>query len=179
MKNKIYTIILIALAIISLSKLKTYWDNRKDVITSPILTEAENSKDIIDVKNKTVTIVTRDGAVQKKKVIRGVRHIAYTEKLDGTIERKIINRGFTFEPGLFIGSDSKDALIGLDTQLFYWSEFGLVSGVGIPIGGMKFNKLRLHMGASYSLARFKLGNTSLYAGADTSKSIVFGLRVAF
>ena len=179
MKNKLIVIALIALAIIGLGKLKQYWDSRKDVITAPVLTEAEKSKVIIDTSKKRVTIVKRDGDKQVRRTIKGVRHIATTENIDGTISHKFINRGFLFEPGLILGTDSNDGLIGIDTQWFYWSDWGLTSGLSVPYDTIRFNKLRVHVAFSYNLNIVKMNNTYLYAGIDTAKQIVFGTRISF
>lgn len=176
MKNKIYVIILIAIAFIGLSKLKTYWDFRQSVVISPVLTQAEKSKEVIDLDARTITIIERDGDRQVRRTRRGVRHIATTLNKDGTIDRIIINRGFAFEPGLLLGTDSQGALVGVDTQWFYWSDFGLISGLSALT---TFKNPRLHLAVSYNLSSIKLNNTSLFVGVNTNKSLMFGTRLSF
>ncbi len=179
MKNKILITVLVVLATIGLVKLKTYWDLRKAVIIAPVLTETEKSKDVIDVRARTVTRVTRDGDNQVSTVIRGVRDVAITELKDGTIKTVTINKGFTFEPGLTLGTDSEDSLIGLDAQFFYWSEFGLVKGLMVPTSNISLKKIRFYLAISYDLGRIKLHNTSAILGIDTKKRILLGARIRF
>ncbi len=179
MKNKIFIAALIAIAIFGLAKLKNYWDMRRAIVISPVLTETEKSKDVVDTRARTVTRIVRDGDKQKQKVIRGVRDIAYTVNKDGTVTSTILNKGFGFEPGVMLGTDSRDSLIGLDTQFFYWSEFGLTSGLSSSITEPSFRNLRLHLAVSYNLGRLKLHNTSTFIGYDTKREIIIGARINF
>lgn len=179
MKNRILLIALIAIAIVGLVKLKHYWDLRNSVAISPVLTEAEQSKEVVDTKAKTVTIIERDGDKQIAVVKRGVRHIVTTVKKDGTVSKLYINKGFTFEPGLTLATDSKDGLVGIDTQWFYWANFGVTTGLSIPASRLSINETRVCLAISYNLSSMKLNNTSLFMGVDTKKQVVIGTRISF
>jgi hypothetical protein len=178
--NKIFIIALIAIAIIGLSKLIDKWRRDERTATNPVLTQTEKSKVIIDSRSKKVTIVKRKGDKQVTKEVIGARKISVTLGKDGKLNVYARNKGFVFEPGVALGIDEKDSLLGLDAQFFYWNRLGLLSGMSAPPrDGLRIEDLRVHAGVCYVLDQLKMPNTSLFMGYNTKRRITLGARVSF
>lgn len=115
---------------------------------------------------------------KETKVYSNLRRAQVTEKVDGTLDIEVPNKGWVLEPGLTIAS--ADGLrFGLDTQFAYWKRWGLLAGFTIPTEGRTINRLRLHTGISYSPTNKWFPNTSIYGGIDTNASPIVGVRTRF
>lgn len=178
--NKLFTIILIAVAIIGVGKLIQKWSDRKNLETAPVLTDSENSKLIIDTSRKKVTSVTRDGDKQVIDVKDGVRDVVITVNKDGTISTYAPTKGFIFEPGISLGMDKHDTLLGVDIQWFYWRKLGLSSGImAPPYSGLQLQDIRGYAAINYNLVNLKLPNTNFYVGYNTKSSVSTGVSIKF
>ena len=176
--NKIFIIVLIAIAIIGIGKLANKWKQSKQIATTPILTDAEKSKVI--VKPGRTEIITRDGDKQVIETKPGTRDTVVTVGKDGKVKVYAPTIGFIFEPGISFGIDEKDSLLGLDSQFFYWRKLNLLGGFAAPpYHGMKHKDIRAYAGISYSLMDIKLPNSSFFIAYNTKKAIMVGARVRF
>lgn len=180
------TIILGLLVILALLWRYDRQQKREDVLTAPVLKENEKTKIIVDTNRKRVQVVTRpigndkgikDAGTQVVKVTEGARKVVITEHTDGTIQVVAGNKGLTFEPGLALYCSDK-LRIGVDVQVTYWKQWGLLVGAGIAIGDEP-RTMRAHVAINRSLPLKYMGNTTVFVGMDHKKDLVAGLRVRF
>ena len=178
--NKIFILILIAVAIIGLGRLTERWRHNERIATSPVLTQAEKSKVIIDASKNKVTIVRRDGDKQVITEVSGSRKVSVTVTKDGELKVYAPTKGFIFEPGILFAQDEGGTMLGLDAQVFYWRKTGLLAGLSAPPRrGLLLQDIRAHVALGYNLADVKMANTNVFVGYNTKKSIMVGLRVRF
>ena len=174
--NKVFWIVLIILAFIGLNYFASKQADRKKVAIAPVLTETEKAKFIIDTRKRKITIVRRKGDKQVIETITGIRDASMTVTKDGEVKTYAPTKGFVFEPGLSIGMDNQDVLLGLDAQFFYWRRLGLIGGVSAPPhSGLRIKDLRAHIALGYDL----ISNTSVYIGYNIKGSIQAGCRLRF
>ena len=178
--NKIFIILLIAVAIIGLGRLIDKWRRDERIATNPILTQTEKSKVIIDTSKNKVTIIRRDGEKQVIRDISGSRKVSVTLTKDGELKVYAPTKGFIFEPGILFGMDSKNSLLGLDAQFFYWRRVGLLAGLSAPPRrGLLLQDIRAHIAFGYNMADLRMPNTNVFVGYNSKQSILVGLRVRF
>ena len=159
---------------------------KEQVLISPVLKEHEKEKIIIDTQHKTVSVVRRVGSVknpvdavipQVEKRTEGVRKVVVTETDDGEITVTAITHGFICEPGVAIYYSDR-ARLGLDVQVYYWHQYGLVLGAGVNMGGEP-RTVRAHIAVTRTLPINLFSNTSVFLGVDNKKDVVGGLRLTF
>lgn len=156
-------------------------------ITAPVLKENETQKIIVDTSRRRVQVVRRvpvgkgrdekGGTTQAVKVTEGARKVVVTEHTDGTVQVTAVNKGFIAEPGLALYYSDR-ARIGLDVQVAYWKQWGVVLGAGLNLGDEP-RTIRGHIAVTRALPLDFLSNTSAFVGVDHKKEVVAGLRLRF
>lgn len=154
-----------------------YRMRHEEILTSPVLKDDEKQKIIIDTNKKKVTLVRRDKDKQIVDVKEGARKIVVVEDKDGNINVTAITKGFCFEPGLTLYYSDR-ARLGLDAQVAYYKQWGVLLGAGVNMGDEP-RTVRLHVGVNYALPLNFLENTSVFAGIDHRKDATVGLRIKF
>jgi len=126
----------------------------------------------VSMARKKLTIVKPN----KVTIKRGVRNTVIIVKKDGTVKVSAPQSGLIFEPGICVYYAGQLS-VGLDTQWFYWKNWGVYSGVGIGIHSTN-SRLNVNLiGLGYNLPGKMISNTSIFVAYNTNQVISTGLRV--
>lgn|SRR5678816_3174152 len=142
-------------------------DSRRPAV---VLKADESARVEIDTQRRQVRYAVRISSSQvQMRVVNEVRHATVVVKANGEVKITARPWGFTFEPGLGLVYDQGVRPLG-DIQFFYAGPWGA------NVGLYYHSHLRIFLAGSYSLARVRLPNTSLWVGSNFA-DFIFGVRV--
>ena len=137
--------------------------------------EGEVAKANVYMDRNIVVIQKKD---EKAKIYVGVKEAHLTKFDDDEIRVDIKDKGFGLEPGFAMVAG--DGLrLGLDLEYAYWKRWGLIGGFSVPPARRTISGVRGHLGLSYDIPNKWLSHSSIFAGIDTSKTPVVGMRTKF
>jgi hypothetical protein len=166
--------------------------NRVREITSETLKPQEKAAVIFDPGTGRVTKIEKvhrlpgsiRGAVQSGgdvpvvvEHIDGAREVRVSVGENGEIKLTARYRGFCFDPGFGLVRADTETRYSLDAEVAFSRRHGLYLGINAPVKDAR--RIRGQVAYGYTLPFRHLTNTTLLIGLDTSKEVVYGIRVKF